>query len=156
MIEIAHALHPADIEAARQLFQEYQQGLGVDLCFQDFATELATLPGAYAPPSGRLLLARDGIRVLGCVALRPLTDGACEMKRLYVQPGNRTSGVGRQLVERLIEEARAAGYTRMLLDTLLTMAGAQRLYEQLGFRDVPPYRHNPIEGTRFLGLDLET
>ena len=154
MLEIVNAIDPADIAAARQLFREYQQGLGVDLSFQDFASELESLPGAYAPPGGRLLLARDGVRVVGCVALRPLQNDTCEMKRLYVRPGNRASGVGRQLVERVIEQARAVGYTRILLDTLPMMAGAQRLYEQLGFVDVPSYRHNPIEGTRFLGVDL--
>jgi ribosomal protein S18 acetylase RimI-like enzyme len=154
MLDIVNAIDPADIAAARQLFQEYQQGLGVDLSFQDFASELESLPGAYALPRGRLLLARDGVRVVGCVALRPLQNDTCEMKRLYVRSGNRASGVGRHLVERVIEQARAVGYTQILLDTLPTMAGAQRLYEQLGFVDVPPYRHNPIEGTRFLGLDL--
>jgi putative acetyltransferase len=153
MIAITPALE-ADIEVARVLFREYQEGLGVDLSFQDFASELATLPGAYAPPGGRLLLARDDISVLGCVALRAVTNDTCEMKRLFVRPGNRASGVGRRLVERLLDEARTVGYKRMLLDTLPTMTGAQRLYEQLGFRDVPPYRHNPIQGTRFLGLDL--
>jgi ribosomal protein S18 acetylase RimI-like enzyme len=154
MIEIFNALDPRGIDVARRLFREYQEGLGVDLSFQDFAFELATLPGAYASPRGRLLLAQDGSRVVGCVALRPLTNDACEMKRLYVRPGNRASGVGRQLVDRVIEEARAVGYARMLLDTLPTMASAQRMYERLGFRDVPPYRRNPIERTRFLGLDL--
>ena len=154
MIEITEALDPTAIATVRTLLGEYQEALGVDLGFQSFAAELATLPGDYAPPRGRLLLARDGEEVAGCVAMRPLTDETCEMKRLYVRPGFRAVGLGRQLAERLIAEARSLGYRRMYLDTLPTMADAQRLYERLGFKDVPAYRHNPIEGTRFLGLDL--
>jgi putative acetyltransferase len=154
MIEIGEALDPAAIAHARILLQEYQEALGIDLGFQGFAAELETLPGDYAPPRGRLLLARDDDAVAGCVAMRPLTGETCEMKRLYVRPSFRAGGLGRQLAERVIAEARSAGYGRMYLDTLPTMAGAQRLYESLGFKDVPAYRHNPIEGTRFLGLDL--
>lgn len=154
MIEIDHAIDPADVAAARELFQEYQEALGVDLCFQGFARELEMLPGEYAPPQGRLLLARDEGSVVGCVAMRPLANETCEMKRLYVRPGARAGGVGRQLVEHVIAEARAIGYRRMYLDTLPTMTGAQRLYERLGFKDVPAYRQNPIEGTRFLALEL--
>jgi ribosomal protein S18 acetylase RimI-like enzyme len=153
-LEITAALDPPSIESARQLFLEYQRALGVDLCFQGFATELATLPGAYAPPQGRLLLARRGESVIGCVALRPLTEDECEMKRLYLRPANRGAGIGRQLVERVIHEARVIGYRRICLDTLPTMQQAQRLYEQLGFRDASPYTHNPVEGTRYLALDL--
>ncbi len=154
MVEIEEAFDLASIRAARALFEEYQQALGIDLSFQDFATELETLPGEYAPPPGRLLLAREGGIIVGCVAMRPLTLETCEMKRLYVRPQSRAGGVGRQLAERVIAEARAIGYHRTHLDTLPTMAGAQRLYESLGFKDIPPYRHNPIAGTRFLGLDL--
>ncbi|HEX5714680.1 MAG TPA: GNAT family N-acetyltransferase [Thermoanaerobaculia bacterium] len=154
MIEISDALDPADIEAARELFREYQEALGIDLGFQGFAAELAGLPGEYAPPRGRLLLAREDGVVVGCVAMRPLSGDTSEMKRLYVRPRSRASGVGRQLAERVIAEARAIGYRRMYLDTLPTMTGAQRLYESLGFEDIPGYRHNPIAGTRFLGLDL--
>jgi putative acetyltransferase len=154
MIEITEACDPAAIAAARSLFQEYQKALDVDLSFQGFATELDTLPGEYASPRGRLLLARDGDAVAGCVAMRPLTGDTCEMKRLYVTPRFRAAGVGRLLAERVITEARSAGYTRMYLDTLPTMKGAQRLYESLGFRDIRAYRHNPIAGTRYLGLDL--
>lgn len=154
MIEISEALDSADITAARVLLQEYQEALGIDLGFQGFATELETLPGEYAPPRGRLLLARDHDAVAGCVAMRPLTGETCEMKRLYVRPPFRAGGLGRQLAERVIAEARSAGYRRMYLDTLPTMADAQRLYERLGFKDVPAYRHNPVAGTRFLGLDL--
>jgi ribosomal protein S18 acetylase RimI-like enzyme len=154
VIEISNAHRQHDIDAARQLFREYQEALGVDLSFQNFASELDTLPGAYAPPRGRLLLAHDATGVMGCVALRALAADSCEMKRLYVRPDYRASGLGQHLVDRVIAEARLIGYSRMLLDTLPTMAGAQRMYERFGFRDVPPYRHNPIEGTRFLGLDL--
>jgi putative acetyltransferase len=154
MIEIFDALEQQDIEIARQLFREYQQALGVDLSFQNFGAELDALPGTYAPPRGRLLLARDSTQVMGCVALRPLTADTGEMKRLYVRPNYRALGVGRQLVERVLEDARAIRYSRVFLDTLPTMTGAQRMYERLGFKDVLPYRHNPIGGTRFLGLDL--
>jgi GNAT superfamily N-acetyltransferase len=136
----------------RTLFREYQEALGIDLSFQDFETELQTLPGDYAPPRGRLLLA-DGLPA-GCVAMRPLAGDTYEMKRLYVRPPFRKTGLGRELAERILLEARAAGYRRMCLDTLPAMTGAQRLYEILGFREIPPYRHNPIEGTRFLGIDL--
>jgi putative acetyltransferase len=154
VIEIINALEHSDIEIARQLFREYQEALGVDLSFQNFAAELDTLPGAYATPRGRLLLARDATQVMGCVALRPLSADTCEMKRLYVRPDYRALGLGRRLVDRVIEEARSVPYSRMFLDTLPTMMGAQRMYERFGFKDVQPYRHNPIQGTRFLGLDL--
>lgn len=154
MIEIDEALGPADIAAARALFREYQEALGVDLSFQGFEAELESLPGEYAPPRGRLLLARDADMVAGCVAMRPLTSDTCEMKRLYVARRFRAVGVGEQLAQRVIAEARGAGYGRMCLDTLPTMTAAQRLYERLGFTDIPPYRHNPIAGSRFLGLLL--
>ena len=154
MIEIREALDPVDIATVRTLMQEYQEALGVDLSFQSFATELETLPGEYASPRGRLLLAWDDDAVAGCMAMRPLTSETCEMKRLYVRPMFRAEGLGRKLAERVIAEARSVGYQRMYLDTLPTMAGAQKLYERLGFKDVPAYRHNPIAGTRFLGLDL--
>lgn len=154
MIEISEALDPPAIAAVRILLQEYQEELGVDLGFQGFADELETLPGEYASPRGRLLLARDHDAVAGCVAMRPLTSEICEMKRLYVRPRFRAGGVGRQLAECVIAEARSAGYRRMYLDTLPTMEGAQRMYERLGFKDIPAYRHNPVAGTRFLGLDL--
>ena len=146
----------ADVGAARELFREYQRWLGLDLGFQGFAEELANLPGAYAPPKGRLLLAsqeEDGV-VLGCVALRPWGDGDGEMKRLYVRPRAHGQGLGRKLAEAVITEAKAIGFRRLLLDTLPSMSSAQRLYESLGFVDIAPYRVNPVPGTRFLALDL--
>ena len=151
---LGEALTPADVAACRELFSEYQQALGVDLCFQDFGRELATLPGAYARPRGRLLLARVAGVAAACAALRPLGEHDGEMKRLYVRPQFRGMGLGRALAEIVIDEARAMGYGNVKLDTLPQMAEAQALYAALGFRDVAPYNDNPIAGTRFLGLAL--
>ncbi len=154
MIEIGEAAWPDDVAAVRELLREYEHALGVDLCFQGFAQELAGLPGDYASPNGMLLLARDGSDVAGCIALRPVDKGVCEMKRLYVRDAFRAAGLGRRLVERTIATAQTIGYRRVVLDTLPTMVSAQRLYESFGFKDIAPYRHNPIGGTRFLGLEL--
>jgi GNAT superfamily N-acetyltransferase len=154
MIEIVEAVDAPALETARSLFREYQQSLGIDLGFQDFETELRTLPGEYARPGGRLLLALDDGDAAGCVAMRPLEAETCEMKRLYVRASHRATGLGRRLAERIIAEARAAGYRRMVLDTLPSMGSAQRLYESLGFAEIAPYRHNPVPGARFLALDL--
>lgn len=154
MISIEEATSAESIGEARRLFTEYQAALGVDLEFQDFDNELATLPGLYASPNGRLLLVRVDDAVAGCVALRPLPGDACEMKRLFVRPGFRAAGIGRVLAERVIAEARAIGYRRIYLDTLPSMGRAQQLYEVLGFRDIEPYRYNPMAGARYLGLDL--
>jgi ribosomal protein S18 acetylase RimI-like enzyme len=154
MIDIRPAQSPGDLEVARTLFREYQQGLGIDLCFQDFEAELATLPGKYAPPQGRLLLAWDGDEAVGCVALRPVRDGDCEMKRLYVRPAARGQQLGRRLAERICAEARDAGYRRICLDTLSSMSTAIGLYAALGFEPIAPYVFNPLDGAIFLGRAL--
>jgi len=152
---IRHAHVPDEIEQVRLLFLDYQAAIGVDLCFQGFAEELASLPGSYARPAGCLLLAVEGTAVLGGVALRPLTGSNCEMKRLFVRPAGRGRGLGRMLAERLIEEARAAGYGRMLLDTLPQMKEAQALYRSLGFGEVAPYYANPIAGASYFARSLQ-
>jgi ribosomal protein S18 acetylase RimI-like enzyme len=151
---IAPAAGRTEIEAARGLFVEYADALGVDLCFQDFDSELTGLPGAYGPPEGRLLLARDAGSPIACVALRKIDDGICEMKRLYVRSSHRGLGLGRALAEAAIGEARAMGYRAMRLDTLPSMAEAALLYLSLGFRDIEPYYENPVVGARFLELEL--
>lgn len=138
----------------RMLLEEYAASLGVDLEFQGFRAELAGLPGAYAPPGGRLLLARVDGRVAGCVAFRRLDPGNCEMKRLYVRAAHRGTGLGRRLVEAAVREAIREGYRAMRLDTLETMATARGLYRTLGFRPIAPYRDNPVPGAEFLELDL--
>ncbi len=153
-IRIRPASGRGDIETARTLFREYADALGIDLGFQDWEHDLADLPGAYAPPQGALFLAEAGPDVLGCVALRPLDSETCEMKRLYVRPSGRGLGLGRRLAEQAIDEGRRLGYTRMRLDTLPFMAEAQALYRRLGFREIPPYRHNPIPGSLFMEKDL--
>jgi putative acetyltransferase len=154
MYTIRQTETPIDIAQARELFIEYQSSLGVDLCFQGFAEELASLPGNYARPAGRLLLASIGSAVLGVVALRPILSADCEMKRLYVRSSGRGAGLGRLLTRALINEARLAGYERVLLDTLPTMTEAQTLYRSMGFVEIAAYCHNPIAGTRYMALDL--
>lgn len=154
-IEIAEARGPEDLSAVRRLFRAYAEGLGVDLCFQGFESELVNLPGAYAAPDGRLLLAKAGGEIIGCVALRPLEPGICEMKRLYVIPGFAGAGIGRRLAERVVEHARTIGYRVMRLDTIPErMPAAQHLYTSLGFRRIPPYYHNPLSGVVMLELTL--
>lgn len=143
-------------DIARQLFREYQQRLGVDLCFQSFDRELETLSTMYGHPQGALFIATqssDG-ETVGCVGLRRLEPTICEMKRLYVRDAARGHGLGRQLVDALLAEARKLGYERMRLDTLQSMTAARALYASLGFREIPPYNEHPVEGTRFMELTL--
>ena len=140
----------ADLDEIRLMLREYAAWLEVDLCFQNFEEELAGLPGEYQPPSGCLLIAPAA----GCIALRAIDREICEMKRLYVRPAHRGSGLGRRLALAIIEEARALGYVRMRLDTMPKMGSAQGLYASLGFRDIEPYRYNPEPGARFLELRL--
>ena len=142
------------VARARALFLEYQTSIGVDLCFQDFARELQQLPGAYAPPQGRLYLAWAGNDTAGCVALRPLDTRTAEMKRLYVRALYRGRGLGRLLARQVIEDARSLQHTRVVLDTLPSMHEAQALYAALGFAPIEAYTSNPIAGARCLGLDL--
>jgi epoxyqueuosine reductase len=141
-----------DLDAIRGLFREYEAILPFDLSFQDFEQELADLPGRYAPPSGRLLLARCGGVFVGCVALRRIGDGLCEMKRLFVQPAFQGKGIGRMLARAIIEEAGRIGYKHMRLDTVLEPA--KSLYRSLGFREIPPYQHVPVAGVVFMELEL--
>ena len=143
-----------ELEYARSLFREYAESLEFVLDFQDFDRELANLPGAYAEPRGKLLLAFMSSRPAGCIALRPLTPGICEMKRLFVRPAFRRFGLGRILAEALIDSVRNIGYARMRLDTTPSMAAARRLYQNLGFADIPPYCFNPIEGAFYMELVL--
>lgn len=144
-----------DIEIVRGLFREYEAWLGMDLCFQGFEEELRTLPGRYAPPDGRLYLASVNGQPAGCIALRKLDDGICEMKRLFLRREARGHGLGNILIETVIDEARAAGYNKMRLDTHPPKMGkAVSLYEAHGFRPIPPYYENPHEGVVFMELHL--
>jgi GNAT superfamily N-acetyltransferase len=147
---IRRAQGEADAACARRLFLEYQVWLGISLCFQDFDRELATLPGAYAPPGGALLIAHDETGAFGCVALRPLAGDVGEVKRLYVRGTHRGGGWGRRLMEAVIAEARAIGYRSLKLDTLPKMEAAQALYQELGFTPCPAYYDNPIPGALYL------
>jgi ribosomal protein S18 acetylase RimI-like enzyme len=154
-VELIQAVSSEQVERARQLFLEYANSLGFSLDFQGFDDELKNLPGAYAPPTGRLLLAYHDGRVAGCVALRPLDRQIAEMKRLYVRPDYRGKGVGRALVDGVIAEARNIGYERMRLDTIeSSMTDAIALYRRRGFREIAPYRTNPVAGVLYLELLL--
>ncbi len=150
------AAQAADLDDVRTLFREYEAWLDYNLCFQGFEQELASLPGRYAPPPGRLYVAEANGALAGCIALRAIAPGTCEMKRLYVREAARGLGLGRALATRLVEDARAIGYRAMRLDTLRVpkMAAANRLYESMGFVDIPAYYDNPLPEVRFMELDL--
>ncbi len=156
---ISSPQHPEEFEALRGLMREYARSLDVDLCFQGFDEELASLPGPYAPPRGTLLTVHMDGALAGCCALRPLDTvdypNACEMKRLFVRPAFHRLGLGRLLAEAALEAARLAGYAHVLLDTLNEMEAARALYEDLGFVEIPPYYHNPIAGAHYLMARLE-
>lgn len=159
-MRIAPALLEPAISDVRKLFREYSLVPGVVPCLDDFEREVSSLPGAYAPPGGRLLLAiqggsENGGNAMGCVALRKWEQDTCEMKRLFVRPEYRGKGAARKLVEGLIREARSIGYRRMVLDTLPSMEAAHKLYRVLGFREIPPYPKNPIPGALFFELGLQ-
>lgn len=149
---------PEDMHAVRQIFQEYADSLNIDLKFQGFEAELSLLPGEYSGPRGHILLARVDGSIAGCCALRPLDDcdypNAAEMKRLYVRQAFRGVGLGRQLVEAMLDTARQAGYDHVLLDTLDDMEAARTLYEELGFESIGPYYHNPLQGAHYLKAAL--
>lgn len=155
MIEILQAETREQIEQARTLFREYETWAGLDLCFQNFDEEITNLPGKYAKPDGRLLLAFSDENLAGCVAFRKLEDEICEMKRLFVRDSFRGLDIGKLLVEKIIGEARLAAYEKMRLDTFPPkMAIAVKLYESYGFREIPPYCHNPYAGVLFMEKDL--
>jgi ribosomal protein S18 acetylase RimI-like enzyme len=154
MVVIRPARFPQDLESVRAIFREYADSLGFDLCFQGFESELAGLPGKYAEPQGRVLLAEDDGQIAGCVAMRPLDDSACEMKRLYVRPAGRGRHLGRRLATAICGQAKEAGYQRMRLDTLASMHAAQALYRSLGFRPIAAYVFNPLEGATYMELEL--
>jgi putative acetyltransferase len=157
-LSLVSACSEPELSHVRSLFQDYQAGLGIDLCFQGFEQELRSLPGDYADPSGGLFLAQVDGQPAGCCAFRPLVSSdhlnACEMKRLFVRPGFRGYGLGRQLVEAVVLAAQQAGYTTMLLDTLTDMEAARALYQEVGFVETEPYYHNPLAGAHYLKLDL--
>ena len=155
MLRITQATSQADLDQARELFKEYEASLGISLCFQNFADEVANLPGDYAPPRGRLLLAREFDQIVGCVALRSVGPTTCEMKRLFLRPAYRSRGLVRVLVEAIIEEARKIGYTHMRLDTISDRMGrAIELYKSIGFVEIEPYYQTPVDTTKFMELDL--
>jgi len=154
MINIRPATFPDDLATVRELLLDYADGVGVDLCFQGFEDELSGLPGKYHPPGGRFLVAVRDEHMLGCVAMRRIDDTSCEMKRLFVRPPARGEHLGRRLVKQICGEAARAGYVRICLDTLPSMAAAQQLYRSLGFEEIDAYVFNPVAGTKFMGLVL--
>jgi ribosomal protein S18 acetylase RimI-like enzyme len=154
-MQIRKALIPDEVPVLRELFEEYAASLGVPLDFQGFEGEVADLPGRYAAPGGALWLAIGGGRAVGCVGLRPLGAELCEIKRLYVQPSFRGTGLGRRLAETVLAEAGRIGYRQVYLDTLPSMGGAIALYRSLGFTEIAPYCDNPVPGALFLGRRLD-
>lgn len=154
MIEIKPAIFPEDLERVVTIFREYIGSPSVSLDFQDYETEFASLPGKYASPEGRLLLAWKDGAVVGCAALRKVDGSMCEMKRVYIRSTVRGEGLGRRLIESILAAAREAGYSRICLDVLPEFVAAQNIYESLGFRPAPPVTFNPVPNTKFLGLDL--
>ncbi len=153
-VELIEAQSESHLREVRVLFVEYNEAVDEDLCFQNFDGEPASLPGDYVPPDGRLFLAVVDGKTAGCIALRRIEPGICEMKRLFVRPGFRGLAIGKRLASAIIDAAREIGYTHMRLDTLPSMTAAIRLYESLGFKEIGPYRNNPIEGARFMELDI--
>lgn len=155
MVKLFEAESPTHLAQARELFLEYARSLSFSLCFQNFDKELAELPGAYAPPEGRLLLAEFESQLAGCVALRKLGNDICEMKRLYVRPQFRGKRLGRALAERIISEAQQIGYSRMRLDTVEpVMKDAVAMYRRIGFQEIAPYCANPLDGALYMELEL--
>jgi putative acetyltransferase len=154
MSEIKPANFPGDLEHVIAILREYVASPSVSLAFQNYEAEFAALPGKYAAPDGRLLLAWKGQVVVGCAALRRVDETTCEMKRVYVRPDARGESLGRRLIERILDEARAAGYSRICLDVLPELSAAQRIYESLGFQPSEPVTFNPVPGTRYLALEL--
>ena len=153
-VVLADVTSPEHLTQARTLFEEYAASIGFSLEFQRFDHELAALPGRYAPPRGAIVLAFVGNALAGCLAMRPLEGGRCEMKRMFVRPSFHGRGLGRRLGEAILARARTAGYTAMRLDTVASMQPALKLYASLGFEDIAPYTENPIQGARFLEVDL--
>jgi GNAT superfamily N-acetyltransferase len=151
---VAQAETTSDYALGRGLFEEYAKALGVDLCFQDFSAELDRLPVMYGPPAGMLLMAHLGSDTAGCVGLRRFRDEVCEMKRLYVRPAFRSRHLGRRLAEEAVRRAREMGYSTMVLDTLLSMAAAHKLYASMGFTPSSAYYPNPLPGVKYFTLDL--
>lgn len=155
MLRIVEVASDAEVEHIRELFKEYADWIGFDLGFQDFETEFSSLPGVYSPPDGCLLLAIYDGQVAGCVGLRKFDEKICEMKRLYVRPGFRGKGLGRELSIRIIDKARDIGYRSMRLDTVPWMKEAIAIYLSLGFEEIEPYRYNPFEGAKYMELKMD-
>lgn len=155
MVSIVEARSEEQMKVVKTLFTEYSESIGIDLNFQGFADELHDLPGVYSPPKGCILLASENCAPVGCVALKPISDNICEMKRLYVRKSHQGRGIGRMLVKDLIRTANRKNYHRMRLDTIPTMQRAIKLYESFGFYKIPEYRYNPLEGALFFEILLD-